>query len=197
MPKRSLSTNPEAVRSRIRRLPKKVEGIINTFSQKEADEFIRIFQEGLSKNNFRLQALQPETIRRKRRRGFSKPKTRLVAAGTNEKNSLTNALRITRTKAGRNVIMRSAKHWDSKLTLKRLLLVHEFGAVIRKGGRNIRIPPRPAFLKAFKRFAIRKQRDEPVFKVKREIQEAINEAVRGYARQGDSRKKYSNTFHKK
>ena len=177
MVKVKFSQNYWAKRKRIQRLPKIMTNLANTTSKKDAIGLIRVFREGIKKNAFRLKPLQPKTVERKRARGLSRPKTPLYAFGEDEKNSYLNMLRIRRLKKGYRVAPSWAKHHESQLKLRDLFVVHEFGTVIRqtRGGSEviIRIPPRPAFFYAFRRFmAQRKKADEA-----KEVKQAITEYV--------------------
>ena len=162
MVKVKFSQNYWAKRKRIQRLPKFMTEIANTNSKKDAIGLIRVFREGIKKNSFRLKTLQPKTVERKRGKGLTRPKTPLYALGEEEENSYINMLRIRRLKKGYRVAPSRAKHHESQLKLKDLFVVHEFGTVIRQTRGNneilIRIPPRPAFFYAFRRYMAQKKK---------------------------------------
>lgn len=172
------STKYEAVKKRIQRLPELLERSADTFTKKDAVGVIDTFREGISKNSFRLIPLAKITIAKKRKEGKKKPKTPLYGKGEEEKNSYINTFRIGKLKNGYTVYPRWAKHHEANVTLRYLLKVHEEGCVIRKkDGTLIRIPPRPAFAKAFMRHMRKRIKIENVKKVK--------EAMRNMVRAGN------------
>lgn len=171
------STNFEAVRSRLRRLPKLVNSAMDSSTKKDVVSVIEAYQNGIRKNNFRLHPLTIFTINRKKAKGLTKPKTPLYGEGDSEKNSLINALAFRKLKNGYRLYRRKAKHYEADLTLEELLLIHEHGAIIKNGfGRGvvIRIPPRPVVDLAMNRALRKKKKGEP----DKTIWKAINQLIR-------------------
>lgn len=166
-----------AKRKRIQRLPKIMIKVADITSKKDAIGLIRTFREGIIKNSFRLKALQPPTVMRKRAKGLPKPKTPLYGFGELKDKSYLNMLRIRRLKKGYRVAPSWAKHHESKLKLRDLFVVHEFGTVIRqeRGGKEIliRIPPRPAFFYAFRRHMARRKKADEAKEVGRAITQYV------------------------
>lgn len=171
-----LSSSGRAKRLRIQRLPKQLELMADTFTLRDANELIKIFQEGIRDGTFDLEPLAPGTVASKRRAGLQRPRTPLYGQGDDQKRSLLNALLIRRTKNGYRVAPRAARHHTAALRLKQLLDIHENGAVIRHGDRVIRIPPRPAFTMAFRRLLIRLRRRDPAPEVVRALTSLVNDA---------------------
>ncbi len=171
------SDHYEAKRSRIRRLPTMVAGIADTHAKNRAVNLIETFRKGIRSDTFGLRRLKPETVKRKSRRGLSKPTTPLYALGDQEKKSYLNMMRVRRLKGrGYRVSPSWAKHHESELQLRHLFVVHEYGTVIRmRGGKIIRIPPRAAFTKAFQSMMLQLRNFEPpASEVKRAIVRYIN-----------------------
>lgn len=173
------SKNYEAVKSRIRRLPKFIENSADTVVKKDAVSLIDTFQEGIRKGTFNLEKLKPETIARKVREGKKQPDTPLYGEGDDVDNSYINMFKIRKIKKGYRVYARWAKH-ESGLQLRDLFSIHEQGRLIRRGDAIIRIPPRPAFLLASNKFVNKKIREENV--------EKVRDAMRTLIRQGNDTK---------
>lgn len=171
------SDHYEAKRSRIRRLPRMVVPIADTHAKNRAVNLIETFRKGIRSDTFGLRRLKPETIKRKSRRGLSKPTTPLYALGDQEKRSYINMMRIRKLKGrGYRVAQSHAKHHESELQLRHLFVVHEYGTVIRmRGGTIIRIPARPAFANAFRSMMLWLRNFEPpASEVRRAIVRYIN-----------------------
>ena len=169
MVKVKYSTNFDAVRMRIKRLPELAEEMALATVKKDAVSFIKLFKQGIRDKKFNLIALRPETIRRKMRQGLSQPSSPLYGSGDDEKNSYINTLRLRRLRKGWKVYRSNAKHHDADITLKHLMAIHEAGALIKRGDAIIRIPPRPTFKKAFNWMLKEKSRQENVAEAKRAI----------------------------
>lgn len=186
-----LSKSFDAIRSRIRRLPKLVDGAMDAQTKKDVIRVIDEYQKGIKRNNFGLTPLSPATIKLKREKGLPKPTTTLYGEGDGEKNSLINALSFRKIKNGYRLVRRTAKHHESDLPLNVLLAIHEHGAIIRvtprmraflhyigihlsKNTAYIRIPPRPVVDKAIVRALQKKKKEDPA----REVRAAINELIR-------------------
>lgn len=179
MIKMKFSDSYEAKKKRIQRLPILVEGYADNFSQKNANSLIENFQDGLRKNSFKLPPLKPETVRRKTAQGLPKPRVPLYGQGDQEdEKSYINMLRIRKLKNGYRVYPSWAKHHSGDIELRTLFWIHEKGAVIRqmRGGKIvvIRIPPRPAFRKAYLRTLRQIRQRETSKDVRRAITRLIN-----------------------
>jgi len=191
MVKIKYSLHTEAVRSRIKRLPKLVNDAMDAQTRKDVINVIKEYRKGLLANNFRLEPLRPVTIDNKMSKGYDKPRLPLYGAGENEPNSLYNALSFRKIKKGYRLYRRRAKHHESDLPLNVLLSIHEQGALIRVTERMraflhyvnihlrpdtkiIRIPPRPVVDKAIIRALRKKKEGEPSTSVNKAIQELIN-----------------------
>lgn len=184
------SKNFEAIRSRMRRLPKLINGAMDASAKKDIISVIEEYQKGIYRNNFGLQGLNDQTIRIKSEEGLSKPKTPFYGKGYSEKNSLINALFYRKIKNGYRLYRRRAKHHKADLPLNVLLSIHEHGAVIKvtKKMRNflhylgihlkketnvIRIPPRLIVNKAINRALRKKKKGEPSISIRAAINELI------------------------
>ena len=188
------SDNYEAVKSRIRRLPKFVEDSVDTFTKKDAAGVIEAFQDGIREDSFGFERLKPETIEAKRRKGFTQPATPLYGEGDTNPKSYINMFRIRRLRNGYRVYARWAKH-RSGLPLRDLFIVHERGMLISgKGGAVIRIPPRPAFNRAFARYLERRMAAENVEKVQqamiRYVETGVNTRFREIIRKDRETNKF-------
>lgn len=168
----------DRMRYRMRTLPKLAEQSASAVLKKDAVGLIETFQDGIRKNNFGLAKLSAQTIERKMGKGYTRPRSPLYGAGDSRKNSYINALGLRRMKNGWKVFVRWAKHHESSLSLRDLFYIHENGAVImqNRGGNAvaIRIPPRPAFFKAYRRWLRKRSRKEDI----REVKKAIGQLLR-------------------
>ena len=140
-----------AIKSRIRRLPKLVNNVMDASVKRDITNVITEYKAGIKRNNFNLEVLKPRTVRKKQRKGYPKPRNPLYGMGESQKNSLINALAFRKIKNGYRLYRRRAKHHEANLPLNVLLAIHEHGAIIKNGfgkGILIRIPPRPVVDKA-------------------------------------------------
>lgn len=164
----------EAKRSRIRRLPRLAEQSMFAYSKRDAHGVVETFRDGIARDSFRLARLADSTIRAKRRRGYRRPATPLFGLGTGGSKTYLNMMQVTPERNGYRVRPRRARHHESGLTLRELFNVHEFGAVVQARGRTIRIPPRPAFEMAYRRYLRRRRAEEPAEEVRRAMIEYVN-----------------------
>ena len=174
------SSNYHAKMKRIQRLPRRMDGFFTTSAKKDAVGLIDTFRDGIIKDDFGLEPLKPSTVKSKA--GMPKPTTPLFGLGdTIEKKSYLNMLRIRKIKRGFKVFPSWAKHHTSKLQLRWLFIIHEYGAIIRqnRGGKIvlIRIPPRPAFRKSYDRYMGSKSKREPTDKVSKAIIQLIKTGI--------------------
>lgn len=169
---KAYSATIDAIRKRIKRLPELVGGALNATNRGDAVGVIKAYQEGIRENRLGLYPLKPATIRQKARDDMSQPEVPLYGLGDDEDRTLINAVRLKETKTGWKVALSKKKHWKSELTLADLFVVHEYGTVIANGfgkGITIRIPPRPAFRYALRRYMTERAERDPA----QEVQEAI------------------------
>ena len=164
----------EKMRSRIRRLPRLTEDALLATTKKDALILIETFQDGVRKANFGLDPLQFITIQTKEKQGLRRPRTPLYGSGDEETNSYINSLRLRRLRTGWKVFVSWAKHHSANLTLRQLFFVHENGAIIKRNNTLIRIPPRPAFFKAYRRFLRKRRKGEDI----KQVRDAINSLLR-------------------
>lgn len=171
-----LSNNFHAKVARIKRLPERMNLVVDGAIKKDLIGIINTFKEGIKNNSFGLQRLESITVLSKRRKGYPKPKTPLYGKGEAEERSYINMLKIRKLKNGQWRLFPSwARHWSGNIQLRELLIIHEKGALIRtKNGKLIRIPPRPAFLLAGNRYMRGKRKQETSQMVKQAITEWIN-----------------------
>ena len=175
MIKAKFSNKYAAVKSRIYRLPKLVEKTADTFSKKDAVALIQTFRDGIKNDSFGLTRLKNKTVLAKSRQGKPKPATPLYGDGETEDNSYINLFAIRKIKKGYRVFARWAKHYDAGIPLRDLFEIHEKGALIKMAnGGIIRIPPRPAFSKAFRRFLNKKKKAENIKAVRDAMDKLIH-----------------------
>lgn len=139
------SQRTEAVKARIKRLPKLYESSIETMRKRDADDFIVYWRSGLLNNEFKLTPLADSTIQRKIRLAYAKPQNPLYGLGLEGSYTYIKGMRKFKTAKG-YVVRMTGKHHDSKIDNHGLLMVHEYGCTLKNGGR---IPPRPAMHRAY------------------------------------------------
>lgn len=169
------SSEFEAKRSRVRRLPVIIQPLFDAILKKDAVGVIKTFQNGIREKQFRLARLKPDTIKAKRRKGSPKPDTPLYDRGDEEENSYINMWRLVKMKRGWRVRPRDAKHHSRRIKLKDLFKVHEEGAVIDTGKAVVTIPARPAWKKAQQKYLKKRLEDEPSEEVRKAIRAVIRE----------------------
>lgn len=181
-----------AVQKRIQRIPKEANGLMKAKTKRDALDLIRFFQDGIRKNAFGLKALNPVTIERKQALGQPFPDIPLMGEGLNEADSYINMLKVYELKNGYQVKPRPTKHHSGKITLKHLFMIHEYGCIIKvtekmraylhvigihfKANKTfVRIPPRPAFKKAYDKLVRGKARKENVARVRKALRQFIRD----------------------
>jgi len=175
------SNTYHAKRKRIVRIPKFLHPVMMAMAKRDAVRMITEFKSGIKSNSFGLERLEDETIQRKRLLGYTLPRVPLYGEGDENKDrSYVNMLRIRNIKRGWKVYPSWAKHHSSDLKLRDLLTVHEFGTIIPTDKGFIRIPPRPAYLRAYKRVLKARKAPEAAAEVKRAINKHINDADTSY-----------------
>jgi hypothetical protein len=175
MAKDGFSMNTEVVRSRLRRLPKLIDDHMDAFSKRDAEDFIKNFRAGLRNNAFRLEPLRPETMRCKKRQGYSRPASPLYGLGLEGTRTYTSSVHIYKIKQGWRVNVLDVKHHEADVSVKTLFHIHEHGVVINTGKAVIRIPARPAFRRAYEQ-TLAQHRDKEASAA---VLEAITAAMNG------------------
>lgn len=172
------SNSYEAKKKRIARLPKMAEDAMMAHMKWNATQLILEFQDGIRKNNFGLEKMKQASITSKMRKTYKMPATPLYGLGDRSDKSYINMMRIKKIKHGYKVYPSWAKHHDSNLKLNELFKIHEYGCTFTtKNGTAVRIPPRPAFFKAYERMMSKMERDsrETSKEVKRAMTQYVNE----------------------
>ncbi len=186
----TFSAHFEAVRSRIRRLPRLGIELMEAGARGACLAVRDRFQEGLERDDLRLRRLKPRTVASKEARGLDRPEHPLYALGLDEPDSYANSQEVAKVGEHRWVL-RTRDVWhhgkrrpgdreQRRIRLSDLFDVHEYGVTITNGfGRGvlIRIPARPARRYAYRRVARGLQ--------KRETAYAARRAMARYVRQGD------------
>jgi len=149
------SNNYRTMMKMFPRLPVETQGIFLSAVKRDALRYMRNFKQGILLNTFGLDALEDGTIVRKRREGMSNPDFPLYGMGDErERDSYMNMMRIKPIREGYRVYPSKDLHHSERIELNRLFNVHEKGMIITVGKgkkkRLIRIPARPAGLKAFR-----------------------------------------------
>ena len=83
------SNSYHAKRKRIQRLPELVQNSLIGKLKSDADNFIKMFHDGIKGEEFTLTGLADSTVTSKIYQGFSQPDTPLYGAGDSQKNSYT------------------------------------------------------------------------------------------------------------
>lgn len=165
-----------AKRKRIARLPVLVNDAMQGQIKGHAEKFIKIFHDGIKKDDLGLRQLEAITIASKQK--YSQPETPLYAAGDDQKNSYANMLRLRKLKNGWKVYPSKARHWKSGIPLDKMLIIHENGATIKTPNGLIVIPPRPALHNAYI------QLQKSLLADKRETSITVRNAIREYIKKG-------------
>ena len=169
MVKAQFSNSFRAKQARIKRIPKMTDDMLSAVYKKHAVGVILEYQNGIRTNSLGLAKLQDSTQKSKSRLSMPQPQIPLYGRGDDENNSLINCMRIVKLKNGWRVRPRSAFHHSNgrskKIKLADLHKIHENGAIIVKtkpkttvgkyfGGEEgaTRIPPRPAFKRAYRNY---------------------------------------------
>ena len=140
---------------RLKDLPQYVVGAIAGIRKKHAIMFVKNFRNGIMQRTLRMTPLKPSTIAGKKRMGYKTPSTPLAGAGLDiDDRTYANMMRIHTVKNGYVVRPSRMKHHKADLTLRQLFYIHETGRTIRTKNAIIRIPPRPAGYKAYRKTII-------------------------------------------
>lgn len=145
------------ISKRAKIVPTIMQKVFMSGARADAVRLVKIFEDGIENNSFGLEPLDKATIESKQRQSFPRPKIPLYGRGPQEAKSYLRMLRIRALKNGYRVFPSHARHWKSKLQLNELFHVHEYGAIITvgkgDGAKMVRIPPRPAFLRAHQKWS--------------------------------------------
>jgi hypothetical protein len=189
------SSNWTAVRQRIRRLPRLVEGVADAQRKRDAHELVTLWRSGIRDRKLHLLPLVPATIRKKIWSDYAKPRTPLYGLGLDGPRTYIKGMRVFKTKNGYRVQMIDGKHHKSNLTLKSLFIVHEYGTTInKKNGGTFRIPSRPAMQRSYEallRSIARRDPQEELVKATEEFirtgREELAKKVKSRARAAEAR----------
>jgi len=180
------STNYWAKMKRIQRLPKLGNDIMFGVTKKDALGVIKEFHDGIKRNSLGLDPLQQSTVNKKASAGNKRPENPLYAYGDEETlKSYVNMMRIRKLKNGWKVAPSWAKHHtrgsnQKQLELRHLFQIHEYGCTIDRGNFLIQIPPRPAFLFAYRKWMSKRRKNENTIEVKKAMTEYINKGTSQY-----------------
>ena len=167
------------VDARMRELPEVWWNFMMSETKRQACRMVVNFQEGIKKNNFQLERLKSATIDKKYDKAYPAPNRPLYGLGETDVAFL-NMLRIRKLKYGWKVAPSWAKHRESNLPLRALLEIHEYGkSFVNAGGTVTRIPPRPAFRKAYER-TLKQQREVSGPEVRKKLNEFIRTGKKEY-----------------
>lgn len=167
---------------RIKKLAQYIGPYVLGFYKGDAERLIKYFKNGLMRNEFELQPLKNTTIRSKIQKEYENPELPLVGAGLSEDKSYINMLEVIKLKDGYKIAPKDVKHHESDLTLKSLHTIHEYGTTISlKSGTVIRIPPRPALFKAYKKLMEFKRQN------KKERSRMVKLAISQYINEGETK----------
>jgi hypothetical protein len=125
---------------------------LDAYTKKNAADIIDIFSKGIQDDSFDLKRLKPETIKRKKKLGYSRPENPLAGLGGKDKRSYKNMMIFRKLKNGYRVEPSKRYHHSGKVKLSVLFRVHEYGCLIKRGNSVIKIPKRPALERAVERF---------------------------------------------
>jgi hypothetical protein len=175
---------PKSFKKRIANLPKMMTNLVQAKTKKDATTLVKIFHDGIKNNSLGLQKLSALTISAKGQLSMPSPHSPLYGKGDQEQErSYMNMMRIKVNKGSYTVQPSIAMHWSKKLKLKTLFMIHEYGAIASHGqgenARMVRIPPRPAFLKAYKLFG--------KSKIKGETSKQVIKAMQSYMATGNEK----------
>jgi hypothetical protein len=169
---------------------KHMEEFLKAHAMNYAIRLVEIFQNGIKKNDFGLIELKEATVKAKQNMSFlkgrgkgkakaeipyKKPGTPLYGAGLDiDKKTYINMLRIFTKKDNYTVAPSWAKHHKANMKLRELWDIHEKGCtIVRANGATIRIPPRPAFFLAHRRFLAEKRQQNPSEKFRKELKKFV------------------------
>jgi hypothetical protein len=164
----------------IEKIPEYMEAVVRTATKQRAIQVVRAFRKGIISDGLGLKPLADTTIKRKQKMGFTKPSTPLYGKGRRARDrAYINSLNIRTLKKGYTIRPSKRIHHSSGMKLSDMFMVHEYGTVIKTKFATIRIPPRPALLKA---------RDRVLTTMsKKEVSKIVRRAYEMAIRRGDFR----------
>jgi hypothetical protein len=167
----------QGVSKRIKKLPQLYVGVVKGKLKKDASDVVKEFKKGIREDTFNLEKLKDKTIQKKIKKGYRRPKNPLYGKGGNDQRAYKNMMIIREGKNNITIRPSTRKHHEANLTLKQLFYIHEYGTVIRgRGNSLIRIKPRPAFERAFKRTQKKRIETTKSIQVKKAILNYMNKA---------------------
>jgi hypothetical protein len=182
------SQNWDAVRKRIKALPRFAQGVADMQRKRDAQKLISYWRSGIMGNTLGLFALSPQTVARKMANGYAHPNSPLYGLGLEGSRTYIKGMRAFKTSRGYTVKMINGRHHSSKLSLASLFIVHEYGTTIRgAGGKIIRIPARPAMTKAYQKVIREISRADDSRDLKKACTEYLKSASSGTAKTIQSR----------
>jgi len=166
-------------RKRINRLPKYAIGIVDLNTKGKAYDFIKLWQSNIRANALGVRRLKAKTVKAKQRLGYTRPDVPLYGLGDDDPHTFINMMRVFKIKDGYRVAPGRKRHHKSKLTLKELFNVHEYGCTISNGfgkGIRIRIPARSTFFLTYADYLSEISR--------RRSDRAVRKAIKDYLERG-------------
>lgn len=176
--KMQFTSQGKAKMKRLKNVPtlNESQNLFHAYAKADALRLIRNFHEGIKRDSFGLEQLADKTVKRKYSLGMQFPEVPLYGRGDEKKkNSYVNMLRLKKLKKGYKVAPSWGRHHTSKLSLRSLFLIHEFGTIIQRGETLIRIPARPALFESYKKTVQETRRLKRSPAVKRIMTKYINE----------------------
>lgn len=169
-----VKVNPQ-IKQRIANLPQIFTTMLRAVHKVDAVGVIKEYKDGLRGDTLGLERLKPRTIAKKEKAGFPYPTHPLVGLNGREKRSLINALYVQDDGKYMRIKPSERMHWKAKLTLSHLFNIHSFGVKFRGRGKGIiKIPPRPALLKAYDKWMLKKQQRSKTPEIQAAIVKYIN-----------------------
>ena len=166
------SSHFEAVKSRLKRLPKLLTSEVENLSYADAVRLIYLFKDGIRNERFSLKALKPNTVKSKISAGYAEP-THPLFGESYKKELFNNMMEVVREKTRWVVRPKNKDHFKAKIKLDILFDVHEYGATIQGNTFGhpsvIRIPPRPAFRYAYDKLLLEKLKSDDALKLRDRI----------------------------
>jgi len=186
------SVSQTAIYKRLQRLPKLVEDAIEASARRDAEGVIERFHDGIKEDKLGLVPLKEPTISRKEALDLEKPESPLYALGDEfVQGTFANMLECVRDGQARRYAVRPRDEYHytvkvspggertivrTKLKLKDLFEIHEYGCTLHSGAR---LPPRPALRYAYEKYLRERAKLDPAKKVR--------DAIRKFVKDGDEK----------
>lgn len=172
MIKPRFSQHYEAIRSRIKRLPRLLPAEVENLSYSDAVRLVKLFKDGIRNDKFHLKELKPATVKAKIRMDYAAP-THPLFGESYKRERFNNMMEIIRSETRWIVRPKKKDHFKANIPLEVLFDVHEYGATIQGNAFGhptvIRIPPRPAFRLAYEKLLAEKQKGDDAAKLQERI----------------------------